>query len=180
MNKGAMKNMGVGIFFLVFALVYMFGASKIVSFTPFGNRGLDSQSIPQMLGVLMCALAILQLALTALQNKKTLAKKVILQSERQGGTYEKAPPPKKDARDAKIAAIGSIGLLVAYVAVYMRLGFILSTILYLIASVTLLAPPGQRRKMILFVIPFSVIFTFTVYVAFTKYLTLMLPRGMLG
>jgi len=171
MNKGLLKNTGVGIFFILLALVYMLGTSRIKSFSPFGNRGLDSQSIPQMLGVLMITFSALHVAVTVRQNKRDIA----------AGRHDKEPEAKAVA-PKKINPVvwGSIALLIAYAFVYQRLGFLIGTAAYLILATTLLTPPEKRRRMLLFIIPFSIIVTFAVYTIFTKYLTLFLPRGILG
>lgn len=173
MNKDIMKNTGVGIFFIVLALVYMLGTSRITSFSPFGNRGLDSQSIPQMLGALMCALALFQVVLTVQKNKREMAAaaREDVKAGAQEGNWKKKVSP---------VTLGSIGLLIAYVLVYQRLGFVLSTCAYLFAAITLLTPREKRGKMIKFIVPFSIVVSLSVYFIFTKYLTLFLPRGILG
>lgn len=177
MNKNIMKNTGVGIFFIVFALIYLLGTSKITSFSPFGNRGLDSQSIPQMLGALMCALALFQIVLTVQKNKIETRAAAGKGETLHENTKERAPGGK-----AKLSPVtlGSVGLLVAYVLVYQKLGFVLSTCAYLLAAITLLTPLEKRGKMMKFIIPFSIVVAFGVYFVFTKYLTLFLPRGILG
>lgn len=178
MNKGIMKNTKVGIFFIVLSLIYMLGTSKIVSFTPFGNRGLDSKSIPQMLGILMLVLASLQIAVTVQQNKREIAapsKKTFVEEEE----VEKRAAQSIINRINPTVA-GCIALLLLYVAVYARLGFILSTLGYLIFSIALLTPAEKRKKMMLFIVPFAILFTVAIYALFTRYLTLFLPSGVLG
>lgn len=177
MGKGAMKNSRVGIFFLIFALVYLFGTCRITSFSPFGNRGLDSQSIPRMLGVLMFALAVLQIIITVQHSKLEFKKIASSQQERSCGICWDVSAQGKDANSVKIAIFGTIGMLIAYVTFYNWLGFILSTVLYLIFSITLLTPSCKRRKMVLFIILFSVVFTLAIHSIFTKYLMLLLPQG---
>lgn len=177
MNKGIMKNTGVAIFFIVFALVYMLGTSRITSFSPFGNRGLDSQSIPQMLGVLMCALAALQVIVTIQKNKSDMRRSA---SCKHDAKTEEAPPTAKSASKINPVVVGSIALLIVYVVIYNKLGFILSTAFYLITATMLLTPGEKRGRMMIFVIPFSLVMTVAIYYAFTKYLTLFLPRGVLG
>lgn len=182
MRKDVMKNTGTGIFFIVFSLIYMLGAGRIRSFSPFGSRGLDSQSIPQMLGVLMCALAVSQVALTIQKNKreKTAAASAAKEDGTGGVSAEEAPKEKRAEKNNAAAVWGSIGLLVAYVVVYQRLGFILSTLAYLLSATTLLTPAGKRGKMMFFIVPFSAAVTIFIYYVFTKYLALFLPRGILG
>lgn len=177
MNKGIMKNTGVAIFFIVFALVYMLGTSRITSFSPFGNRGLDSQSIPQMLGVLMCVLAVLQVAVTIQKNKKDMLRAV---AGKHDAEVMEVVPPAKGFSKINPVVVGSIALLLVYVAIYNKLGFMLSTAFYLITATMLLTPGEKRARMILFIIPFSLLMTVAIYFAFTKYLTLFLPRGILG
>lgn len=179
MNKGIMKNTGVGIFFIMFALIYLLGTSRITSFSPFGNRGLDSQSIPQMLGALMCALALLQVVLTMQKNKREMSAAAEKNDAAREDAKERVPKGNGTKKLSPVT-LGSVGLLIAYVLVYQRLGFVLSTCAYLLAAITLLTPPEKRGKMIKFIIPFSIVVSCSVYFIFTKYLTLFLPSGILG
>lgn len=179
MNKDIMKDTGVGLFFIMLSLLYLLGTSRITSFSPFGNRGLDSQSVPQMLGALMCVLALFQVILTVQKNKRdisSVARKNDAARENTKGGVQKG----KGAKKPSLVTLGSVGLLIAYVLVYQKLGFVLSTCAYLLAAITLLTPPEKRGKMIKFIIPFSIAVSFSVYFIFTKYLTLFLPRGILG
>lgn len=180
MYKGVMKNVSVGMFFLVFALVYLLGASRIASFSPFGNRGLDSKSIPQMLGVLMCVLAALQIVLTVRQNKREAMLRGAPEDTKSRGVRGKPSAAQQESWVAKAPVYGSIGLLVAYVVIYNKLGFILSTTIYLLAATTLLTPAEKRRGKAWFIVSLSIVFTLAVYIVFTKYLTLFLPQGILG
>lgn len=178
MNKGIMKNTKVGIFFIALSLIYMLGTSQIVSFTPFGNRGLDSKSIPQMLGILMLVLASMQIAVTVQQNKREIADPC-------KNSFAEEEKEEKRAAQGIIKRInptvtGCIALLLLYVVVYSRLGFILSTVGYLVFSIALLTPADKRKKMLLFIVPFAILFTLAVYMLFTRYLTLFLPSGVLG
>lgn len=168
MNKGIMKNTGIGIFFILFAHVYLFGTSQIKSFSPFGSRGLDSQSVPQMLGVLMIMLSALHIAVTVHNNRRSMA---------DNGEGESRP---KRAKKLNPVVLGSIALLIAYILLYQNLGFLLSTFAYLVSVTTLLTPPPKRRRMALFIVPFSAVTACAIYFIFTKYLTLMLPQGILG
>ena len=70
MSSDSKKEIGVGIFFLVFAIAYMAGASTISTFTPFGNRGLDSRSVPELLGILTIILSMTHLAQVFLKERK--------------------------------------------------------------------------------------------------------------
>jgi len=178
MNKGIMKNTGVGIFFILLALAYLSGTSKIVSFTPFGCRGMDSRSIPQMLGVLMLALAVLQVALTAQKNKREAAAGALKPEERRDICCGAARRGEKWKTGLMVSY--TIALLIAYALMYQKLGFVLSTLLYLLSSTIILTPAEKRKKMTAFIVPFTVVFTALIYILFTKYLTLMLPAGILG
>lgn len=183
MNKGLMKNTGVGIFFILFALVYLLGTSHIKSFSPFGNRGLDSQSIPQMLGVLMIALSGLHVAITARQNRRELAAEADAAEKTPNGAPAEAakqPDLEEDAGKFNPVVWGSIILLIAYAMAYQRLGFLVSTAGYLLLATTLLTPKEDRKRMLLFIVPFSFAVTAAIYIIFTKYLTLFLPRGIWG
>jgi hypothetical protein len=87
---------------------------------------------------------------------------------------------KTAGRKATFLLVVSLALLGAYIFLFQKIGFILSTILYLMFSVTLLTPAAKRRRLMPFIVLFSSGVPFLIYFIFTKYLSLILPRGILG
>lgn len=189
MNSDSKKEIGVGIFFLVLAIAYMVGASKISTFTPFGNRGLDSRSVPELLGILTIILSvthIIQVYLKERKLKRILAEKMSDVADECDRNAEQSIAPPKGTIIHRIDNVMSIKLIISliylaiYIALYQPLGFILSSIYFLIAESFLLTNKGERKKWALFIVLFSVGVSILIYYIFTKYLTLILPDGILG
>lgn len=187
MSSDSKKEIGVGVFFLVFAIAYMVGASKISTFTPFGNRGLDSRSVPELLGILTIILSVTYMVQVWLKERKL--KRML--EERGVDSVQEA-----DQKDAVLESKGTIVsrinnvmpiklvfsliFLAVYTALYQPLGFILSSIFFLIAESFLLVNKDERKKWTLFIVLFSIGVSIFIYFIFTQYLTLVLPSGILG
>ena len=189
MDRDLKKEIGVGIFFLLLAIAYMAGASKISTFTPFGNRGLDSRSVPELLGILTIILSvtyIIQICLKSRKLKKIQKEREIYSSEVCDWEEDICVEPPKGTFVSRIENVISVRLLISliylaiYTALYQPLGFILSSIFFLIAESFLLTNKGERKKWAVFIILFSVGASILIYFVFTKYLTLILPSGILG
>lgn len=190
MDKDNKRNMGIGVFFLGASVLYLVGANSISTFSPFGNRGLDSQSIPQMIGIFGCALSILQIVLTRMKMKRQALGKSGSSAQVDFVSHcgmngdnrlsETNETGEKTERERSFLLFASLGALVVYIFLFQKLGFILSTVLYLLSSATLLTPAKKRSKLSVFIAFFSISFPVLVYIVFTKYLTLFLPKGILG
>lgn len=186
MNKELKKELGVGIFFAALSLAYLLGTTFVSTFTPFGNRGLDSKSVPVLIGGLALVLSASLIISTVSKLKKNHTP--ALKKEDQVCDSDKVAcitPPKgvektKAARSLPIKLVLSVVYLVVYFALYQKVGFILSSIFYLLAETFLLTEKTKRKKWALFIILFSIGVTVLIYVVFTRYLTLFLPRGILG
>ncbi len=188
MNSDLKKEIGVGIFFLVLAIAYIAGASTISTFTPFGNRGLDSRSVPELLGILTIILSVTHIIQVVLKARKLKTLQVASSSEKEVCDFEDdicVVPPRGTVLN-RINSIISLKMLLSllflgiYTALYQPLGFILSSIFFLIAESFLLTPKAERKKWATFIVLFSVGVSVVIYFIFTKYLTLVLPSGILG
>lgn len=186
MDKELKKDLGVGIFFTALSLAYLFGTSFVSTFTPFGNRGLDSKSVPELIGGLALFLSISLIIGTLLKHKRHQG--AVKEDENiVCDTDEIAciTVPEGVTKTSKLKSIPtkmllSLTFLVAYFALYQRIGFVLSTIFYLIAQIFLLTEKEKKKKWALFNILFSIGVTVLIYIVFTRYLTLFLPKGILG
>lgn len=189
MNSDLKKEIGVGIFFLVLAIAYIIGSTTISTFTPFGNRGLDSRSVPVLLGVLTIILSITHIVQVILKDKKVRT----LQIDKTEKNEEICDPDEVACVDAPegtilsridkvmpVKLILSFIYLIIYIALYQPLGFVLSSALFLIAESILLTNKEERKKWYLFIILFSIGVSILVFFIFTKYLTLFLPSGIFG
>jgi putative tricarboxylic transport membrane protein len=189
MDRDLKKEIGVGIFFLVFAIAYMIGASKISTFTPFGNRGLDSRSVPELLATLTIILSVAHIIQVSLRSRKLKRLQKEIGSDRdeprETGADCSEPAPERTlvGRLEKVISVRlllSLIYLAAYTALYQPLGFILSSSGFLVAESFLLTNRGERKKWAVFIVLFSVGASVLIYFVFTKYLTLILPSGILG
>jgi hypothetical protein len=68
----------------------------------------------------------------------------------------------------------------AYIFFFTRLGFILSSVLFLLAEISLLIPAEKRKRWAVFIVCFSAGLPVLLYLLFTKPLSMFLPRGLLG
>lgn len=71
--------------------------------------------------------------------------------------------------------LASFGLLTGYVLVFIPLGYLLSTFLFLTALTTYTEPQKWRRNTL-----FAAVFSVVVYLVFTRGLQVQLPPGLLG
>jgi len=190
MNSDSKKELGVGIFFLVLSVAYMIGTTTISTFTPFGNRGLDSRSIPLLIGILTVIMSSIQIISILVKEHKM---KIVSSEQVTDETEEVCDPdeiacvePPKGTIIQRIDNVVPVKLvlsmlfLMIYIAAYQRVGFILSSIFFLMAESFLLVRDEERKKWRIFIILFSIGASVIIYFVFTKYLSLFLPRGILG
>jgi hypothetical protein len=172
------QEAGVGIFFLILAVLYFTGSLSISSFDPFGNSTLNSRAIPQLIGGLIAVLSIIHITGNILRMKKTAHSSP---SEETARETEAADNPGifKFGRSGRLMLV-SVLFICAYIFFFTRLGFILSTILFLLAEISLLIPAEKRKRWAVFTVCFSVGLPVLLYLLFTKPLSMFLPRGLLG
>jgi len=186
MDSDAKKELWIGIFFLVLSAAYMIGTTTISTFTPFGNRGLDSRSVPLLIGFLALVLASVQIVTTLLKEKKRRveaslhatedvhAKSDVAEVQREITIFERID------NVVPIKLILSFVFLVIYIAAYQSVGFILASTFFLMAESFILVENEQRKKWRIFIIVFSIAASLFIYFVFTNYLSLFLPKGILG
>jgi len=189
MNSDAKKEIGVGLFFLFLAISYIIGSTSISTFTPFGNRGLDSRSVPVLIGTLTVILSILHIFQVYMRDRKlrnlhaeNTVKSEKIEDQNDHEIYESTKISIINRIDnvISIKLILSLLYLVIYIALYQSIGFILSSIFFLIAESFLLVNKNNRKKWALFIILFSIGISIIIFFIFTKYLSLFLPSGILG
>jgi putative tricarboxylic transport membrane protein len=167
MNKK--RELGIGIFFLALSCLYLAGSFSISTFNPFGNRGLTSRSIPQLIGGIMAILSFFQIIGSALRTKNHTEKAPV----------EEVKERFKFNKYTRRLLISLLSIC-AYIFFYRHLGFILSSVLFLLAEMFLLTPGENRKRWAAFIICFSIILPIGIYFLFTKLLSLFLPRGLIG
>ncbi|MCH3918850.1 MAG: tripartite tricarboxylate transporter TctB family protein [Spirochaetia bacterium] len=172
--KGKYKGLAVGIIFLVVSLLYIIGAINIRTFTPFGHTGLNSKSIPQTLGICMAVLSIVKIV----KEVKLLSVSTVPDDGKKSVEY--VTLFGKKVPKIAYALVLTVGLIALYIIFYRPIGFLLSSILFLVALTLFLCPVEKRtKKLILFVIVFSILFSWLVYFIFTTYFSMVLPKGIL-
>ena len=80
----------------------------------------------------------------------------------------------RPAQNPRILAL-LLALLLGYILVFVWLGYVLSTFLFLACATMLLAPKKPVRNLI-----FAAVFSVIVYLSFTEGLNVLLPPGPLG
>lgn len=186
MDSDAKKELWIGIFFLVLSGAYMIGTTTISTFTPFGNRGLDSRSVPFLIGSLTLVLASVQIVTTLIKEKKRRNIASLRTTEDEKVKSEPAEAQQESSiiervdKVIPVKLILSFVFLVIYIAAYQSVGFILASTFFLMAESFTLVEKEKRKKWRVFIIVFSIIASLSIYFVFTNYLSLFLPKGILG
>lgn len=170
------REMKVALGFIAFAILYLIMSSQIDSKNMYASGGVSSKTLPTIYGIVMIVLAIALFITSWLKQRK----------ETPAENKEKKPVTKIKVFGCEVARKPiylclSTLLLAFYAFTYTKLGFILAGIIYLGCMIMLLTPQNKRSvKMTIFAWVFSVIFIVALYLLFTKALSMMLPRGILG
>ncbi|MDR0708937.1 MAG: tripartite tricarboxylate transporter TctB family protein [Spirochaetaceae bacterium] len=173
------QEVGVGIFFFVLAALYLAGSLSIPQIDPFGNSALTSRAIPQLIGGLVALLSVIHIA-GNIFNMKKARQNISLSEEtaRETDATDHAGGLKFN-RTHRLMLV-TVLLICAYIFLFTRLGFILSSVLFLLAEISLLIPAEKRKRWLVFIVCFSVGLPVLLYLLFTKPLSMFLPRGLLG
>jgi hypothetical protein len=168
------QEIGTGLFFLVLAVLYLAGSFSISSFDPFGNSPMSSRAIPQLIGGLMAALSVIHIVGNAIKLKRPRTDDEPVQET--GAAGKRRFGLDRSSR----LMLFSVLFICVYIFLFTRLGFILSTALFLLAEIFLLIPAEKRKSWALFVVCFSAVLPVLLYLLFTKPLSMFLPVGLLG
>lgn len=82
-------------------------------------------------------------------------------------------PDDRPVRWPRLAVV--VGLFIGYALIFIPLGYMVSTALYLVSMVTVIDPARWKRNAV-----FAVAFAVIVYFGFTELLRVRLPAGVLG
>ena len=144
--------------------VFYLSASVQVKTRPKLTPGYASaRIIPILLGTLLAVLSVICLV----QGVRKLKTKP------EAGEAPQAQPQKGDLT----AVVLTFAVIIAYIAVLSKLGFCLSTALYLFVQMLVLAPKDKRNYALFAAV--SVLFTAVIFVAFRIGLQQLLPRGVI-
>lgn len=145
---------------LVVAMAYLYGSLYI---KPYGDAAVDSRFFPQLLGTMLLILSIIQLVVSVRNRDLTSAPET--------GTENN--PPTRINRGVFFTLI----IILAYVLLINKLGFVISSTLFLFALTMLMAPAEHRRPVMTLVV--SALFSAAVYAVFVYWFYVALPEGII-
>lgn len=189
--KSAKKELWIGLAFLVLSVAYFLGSMTISSYSGYGNQVVDSKFMPRLLGVMMAFLSVIQIItsyrkLSAEKNAPAAEEPAQPETEGAGAMTAANPEDAKENFDEDAYVKGSSWksfaviavLLVLYVAAFKPIGFILSSIGFLLATMLFLTPKEKRSWV--WIIGLSVVIPIAVYFLFVSGFKLKLPSGILN
>jgi putative tricarboxylic transport membrane protein len=168
-----------GIVVLGLAGLILFGALAIPD-SSYANAVLSPRDFPWLIGVLMAvagAVMLLRNASALAPNRgrtKSTQEPEVPADDASAADEDEALLPSRPAQNPRILAL-LLAALLGYILVFVWLGYVLSTFLFL-GCVTMLLAPKKPARNLIFAAAFSVI----VYLSFTKGLNVLLPPGPLG
>ena len=178
------KELLVGVIFLVVGIAYFALAFTIPSYDAYGGSSVvDSSFVPKVVGILMIVLSVMQLLIASKSSKNAPTVEASAKPEEtaeEGGEFKVEDWDDDVAnRNADTKALVAIFLiLIVYMALMSVLGFMISSALFLFATMMLLTPKQKRKLPIIIIL--SVVVAVGVYYLFVYGLDMVLPTGMIG
>lgn len=178
------KELLVGVIFLVVGIAYFALAFTIPSYDAYGGSSVvDSAFVPKVIGVLLIVLSVLQLVFASRASKNIPpaehAAKSAEAAEEDGEFKVEDWDDDAANRNADTKALIAIfAILIVYMALMSTLGFMISSALFLFATMMLLTPKQKRKLPIIIIL--SVVVAVGVYYLFVYGLDMVLPTGMIG
>lgn len=157
------KDLILGVVMLLFSGFYLYFAKQIKTRPKLTPSFASAQIVPTLLGILLAVLSVIMIVQSVLKLKK-------------GGMASDEDTPVSD-KSGMISVALTFAVMIGYTLVLPVLGFCLSTFVYLILQILILAPK-EKRNIKLFVLV-SVVFTAVVFVVFRIGLQQLLPRGII-
>ncbi len=156
------RDLILGILLLGLGIAYTVMADQIKRGNKLVQRNVGdfahARIIPTLLGILLIVLAVILIVQGILHLRK-----------------DDNEPAKKMSKVHMISVALTFAAMALYIIILPRLGFILSTMLYLFGQITILAPKDKRNYLLFAIV--AVVFTIIAFIAFRIGLTQMLPRG---
>lgn len=177
------KELLVGVIFLVVGIAYFALAFTIPSYDAYGGSSVvDSSFVPKVVGILMIVLSVMQLLIASKSSKNAPTVEASAKPEEtaeEGGEFKVEDWDDAANRNADTKALVAIFLiLIVYMALMSVLGFMISSALFLFATMMLLTPKQKRKLPIMIIL--SVVVAVGVYYLFVYGLDMVLPTGMIG
>lgn len=169
------RDMKVALGFTAFAVFYLIMSTKIETHNLYSSGGVSSRSLPTVYGIVMIILSAVLYITSFFKQKKEGEVKEEKKSVTTVNLMGRQLPGKA------VYLCATILLFAVYAFAYARLGFVLSGIIYMGCMIMLLTPSDRRSvRMTVFSWCFAVFFTVILYLLFTRVLSMVLPRGILG
>ena len=149
------RDLLCSIIFLIFG-IFMFVQSAAIK-PLMGSKDVGSGFVPKIVAGVIIAIAAFKL-ITTLMNKK--------------------PEKKIEDNGDKMGGLLTIALLLIYSVLFDKLGFILSTMLYLFGQITLLS--DERNRNIPLFAGIAVVAPLAIYTLFVYVIKMPLPMGLFG
>lgn len=160
------KNLVAGAFIFVFAIIFYI-LSFNIQLTNIDTL-VGSRFFPQAVTILMMICSALLIIESLVKNKRNKESGKTDMTNQETEVEEGQKPNYKNT----ILVFTSLGI---YVILLDKIGFMISTVIYLASQMFILESKEKRNPVKYIII--SIITTIVVYYAFTKGFSLMLPRG---
>ena len=152
-------TVAVGVFMLYFS------KDIAVNLNAASNQ-FNSSSYPKLVSVLVILLGLV------------LAVGTFVKGKRAGTISPSGEKAKWDFKTLLRSDFISVLLILAYVLCFKKVGFIISSVCFMLAETFILSTKENRKPWLIVLI--SVVFPIVVYFAFTKFFSVSLPKGFLG
>ncbi|WP_316863294.1 tripartite tricarboxylate transporter TctB family protein [uncultured Cohaesibacter sp.] len=173
------QDIATGLLFLVLGVASYLYALTIPRRMPVG---IDSGFLPELVSLAIILVSLLYIGSAILlyrkeTSRRTAARAATPQGGTEGKSQELSSSASEDNPKRLFIFAANFVLLVAYVGVLPLLGFILSTIPYLMMQIQLLG--GEKKlKSLVFNAVFSVVTSVLIWMIFVKGFGLVLPSGL--
>lgn len=182
--KREKKELWIGIVFLALSIAYFAGSFAIPSYSGYGQQTIDSKFMPRLLGIMLAILSILQIVVSYARLKRSLNRSKSSEAYSGAATTSNMDDVKKsfdeDAyiKGSSIRSVVVIGVfLLFYVVTFKSLGFILSSMIFLLCTILYLTPKEKRNWFL--ILGLSIGIPIMVYFLFVSGFKLKLPPGIL-
>ncbi|MBQ7145552.1 MAG: tripartite tricarboxylate transporter TctB family protein [Lachnospiraceae bacterium] len=158
------QNIVIGAIVIIFSAVMMFQSSKI-QVDKFASSVVDNAAfMPRLIFAILIVIGVVLVVMGVQEIGKNKGKLL------EGEALEKA------SRET-LRSLGALCILLAYILCFKPVGFVISSILFLVGMMYYMTKK-EDRKPVLFII-IAVVMTLVVYFCFQKFLYIYLPNGIL-
>jgi len=163
------KDSITGIVLAAFSVIYLYLSQGIKVFTGPGRDPLSAKFVPVLFGALLLMCACLLIIRGVRDAKKQSGQ------ERTKGSFARA------VRD-NLEVILTFATLAVYLMIMKPVGFLLSSVLFIVAEAIILTPPEKRKdkKTILLALVIAIVMSVLADYVFADIFHVMLPEGILG